>query len=150
MFHPNMTIVVMIFIFMGFVILTMKFIWLPIVSVMEERKKKIADGLADSDRAKFLLESADLKARNIVLEARIESGEIIQNALVSKSKIIQSEVAAAKDIVRNTLSQEKAKLSKEFERCKNELNFLIPEISTGIVDKIMQSIPASNSKNTIH
>ena len=47
----NVTIIIQILAFFAVVWLTMKYIWPPILGAMEEREKKISDGLAAGDRA---------------------------------------------------------------------------------------------------
>ena len=45
-----------------FVWFCMKFVWTPLMNAIEERQKRIADGLADADRAVKDLELAQAKA----------------------------------------------------------------------------------------
>jgi len=46
-------------VFLTLVAFTMKFIWPPLTTAIEERRKKIADGLAASDEADKALEKAE-------------------------------------------------------------------------------------------
>jgi len=47
----NATLLMQALVFMTLVWFTMKFIWPPLTTAIEERRKKIADGLAASDEA---------------------------------------------------------------------------------------------------
>ena len=66
--------------FLVLVLVTMKFVWPPLTRAMEERRQKIAEGLAQSDEAEKALEKAEKEAEQIIREARAKSGEIIDQA----------------------------------------------------------------------
>jgi len=53
------TLIIQIIVFLILVWFTMKFVWPPITTALDERARKIADGLAAADKAK-----ADLSAAN--------------------------------------------------------------------------------------
>lgn len=66
--------------FLVFILVTMKFVWPPLTRAMEERRQKIAEGLAQSDEAEKALEKAQAEAEQILREARARSSEIIEQA----------------------------------------------------------------------
>lgn len=66
--------------FLVFIWVTMKFVWPPLVQAMEERREKIAEGLAQSDEAEKALEKAQAEADGIIQEARKKAGEILDQA----------------------------------------------------------------------
>ncbi|MDT8450134.1 MAG: F0F1 ATP synthase subunit B [Wenzhouxiangellaceae bacterium] len=66
--------------FLVLVLVTMKYVWPPLTRAMEERRQKIAEGLAQSDEAEKALERAEQDAEQIIREARSKSGEIIDQA----------------------------------------------------------------------
>ena len=57
----NATLIGQTIAFLLFVWFCMKFVWPPLLAAIEERQKKIADGLADADKAEKRLELADVK-----------------------------------------------------------------------------------------
>src|SRR5690625_5309534 len=66
--------------FLVLVFVTMKFVWPPVMNAMEERRRKIAEGLAHSEQAEVALEKANAEAEGIIREARQKAGEIIEQA----------------------------------------------------------------------
>ncbi|MGB0514735.1 MAG: hypothetical protein ACPGJE_07840, partial [Wenzhouxiangellaceae bacterium] len=48
--------------FLVLVLVTMKFVWPPLTQAMEERRQKIAEGLAQSDEAEKALAKAEAEA----------------------------------------------------------------------------------------
>jgi F-type H+-transporting ATPase subunit b len=67
---------------------TMKFIWPPLMSAIEERQQKIAAGLAAADRARQELADADARANEELKEARGKASEIIDQAHARANQII--------------------------------------------------------------
>ncbi len=76
----NITLIGQMITFAIFVGFTMKFVWPPLRKAMEERKAKIADGLASADRAEKELEVARRKANEVVQEAKAQATKIIEQA----------------------------------------------------------------------
>jgi len=76
----NATLIVQsaVLIILGWI--TMKFIWPPLVRAIEERQRKIAEGLAAADRGEKDLIEAKATATNIVRESRDQAARIIEQA----------------------------------------------------------------------
>lgn len=72
---------------------TTKFIFPPLMAAIEERQKKIAEGLTAADRAKKELADADARVADEIKKARVEAGAIVEkahahaNAIVEKAKL---------------------------------------------------------------
>src|SRR6056297_2115150 len=75
--------------FLVLVLVTMKFVWPPLTQAMEERRQKIAEGLAQSEEAEKTLEKAEQQAEQIIREARAKSGEIIDQAGKRGNEIVE-------------------------------------------------------------
>lgn len=75
--------------FLVLVLVTMKFVWPPLTQAMEERRQKIAEGLAQSDEAEKALVKAEAEAEQIIREARAKSGEIIDQASKRGNEIVE-------------------------------------------------------------
>ncbi|ALS59662.1 MULTISPECIES: F0F1 ATP synthase subunit B [Pandoraea] len=59
---------------------TMKFVWPPLIKAIDERAKKIADGLAAADKGKAELEAANKRSTQALTEARDEGAKRIADA----------------------------------------------------------------------
>src|SRR3989338_9394725 len=59
---------------------TMKYIWPPVIKAMEERQKKIAEGLAAAERGKHELELAHRKVAEQLRDAKTQAAEILEQA----------------------------------------------------------------------
>lgn len=78
--------------FIAFAILiwfSYKFVWPPLVDAIEERQKKIADGLAAADRARKELADADARVADEIRKARVEASSIAERAQKQAVEIVE-------------------------------------------------------------
>jgi len=75
--------------FLVLVLVTMKYVWPPLTQAMEQRRLKIAEGLAQSDQAEKQLEQAREQAEQIIREARSKSTDIIENASKRGNELVE-------------------------------------------------------------
>ncbi|HEU4460385.1 MAG TPA: F0F1 ATP synthase subunit B [Methylibium sp.] len=88
----NATLIVQMIVFAILVWFTMKFVWPPITAALDERAKKIADGLSAADKAK-----ADLALANRRVEEQLSSArEDAAKRLADAERLAQSMVEDAK------------------------------------------------------
>lgn len=60
-----------------FIWFVMKFVWPPLMNVIETRQKEIADGLAAAEQGKQALADADRQKSEVLSQARAQSGEMV-------------------------------------------------------------------------
>ena len=76
----NATLFVQAIVFAILVWFTMKFVWPPIATALDERANKIADGLAAADRAKAELSSANKRVEDELVKSRTETAARLADA----------------------------------------------------------------------
>ena len=76
----NATLILQSIAMMIFVWFCMKFLWPPLIKAMDERRERIAEGLAASDKAEKELEAAKVTVEEQIREARDKAGEIVDQA----------------------------------------------------------------------
>jgi F-type H+-transporting ATPase subunit b len=84
----NATLILQSIAMMIFVWFCMKFIWPPLLKAMDERREKIAEGLAASDLAEKELEKAKIEVDEQIREARDKAGEIVDQANQRHTQIL--------------------------------------------------------------
>jgi len=62
------------------VLFTMKFVWPPIATALDERIKKVADGLAAADKAKAELSNANKRVEDELAKSRNETAARLADA----------------------------------------------------------------------
>jgi F-type H+-transporting ATPase subunit b len=98
----NATLIIQMIVFAILVWFTMRFVWPPITAALDERAKKIADGLSAADKAK-----ADLAAANARVEQQLSAArDDAAKRLADAERLAQQMVEEAK----SRASEEGAKI----------------------------------------
>ncbi len=84
----NLTLFAQALMFAGFIWVVATKIWPPLLNAIEERQKKIADGLAAADRAKQELADADTRVAEEIRKARVDAGQITDKAHQQATQIV--------------------------------------------------------------
>ena len=66
----------------------MKFLWPNIMTAIETRQKKIAEGLAAANRSQKDLDEAQAKAKEILREARDKAAQLVEQAGKRSNEIV--------------------------------------------------------------
>src|ERR1700761_9606797 len=92
----NMTFLGQMLSFAILVWFTTKFIWPQINGAIEERQKKVADGLDAAERARAELKDADARVAVEIKQAREQlRAQVSQLAIQGAEKIVQREIDPA-------------------------------------------------------
>jgi F-type H+-transporting ATPase subunit b len=74
------TLIIQMIVFLILVGFTMKFVWPPIATALDERARKIAEGLAAADKAKADLAAADRRVEQELAKTRNETATLLADA----------------------------------------------------------------------
>jgi F-type H+-transporting ATPase subunit b len=134
----NLTLIGQLVAFIVFVWFCMKYVWPPLISAIEERQKRIADGLADADKATKRLEQAEEKAKEQLKIAKQQASEIIEQANRRKNQIIEEAQVEARAEREKILTQGKAELEAERNRAKEELRHQVATLALSGAERILE------------
>lgn len=101
---------VVFFILAGF---TMKFVWPPLIKALDERAKKIADGLAAADRGKADLAAAEKRVQAELATARDEGQKRIGDAEKRAQLMIEEAKQAAAEEAARIIANAKAEAEQQ-------------------------------------
>ncbi|HEX5961367.1 MAG TPA: F0F1 ATP synthase subunit B [Rhodanobacteraceae bacterium] len=133
----NATLIAQVIVFLILTWFTMKYIWPPIVTAMDERAKRIAEGLDAADRARKELADADTRAADEVKRARAEAAMIIERANQQAGQIVDK---ARTDAVQETTRQKAAALAdidNMAHRARAELRSQVAALAVQGAEKIL-------------
>jgi F-type H+-transporting ATPase subunit b len=133
----NATLLAQTIMFALFVWFCMKFVWTPIVAALETRKKQIADGLSDAERAKHDLELAARRSAEILREAKEKAGEIIASAEKRGTEIVEEEKVKARTEADRIIAGAKAEIDQEVFRAREQLRTQVSAIALAGAGKIL-------------
>ncbi|MBM95451.1 MAG: F0F1 ATP synthase subunit B [Oceanospirillaceae bacterium] len=140
----NATLIGQIITFAIFVWFCMKFVWPHLLSAMQEREKKIADGLDAANRAERDLELAHEKAASQLRESKEKAAEIIEQANKRANQIIDEAKESARAEGERLVAAAQAEVEQEVNRAKEELRKQVSELAvTGATKILGKSVDAS-------
>lgn len=135
----NLTLFGQLVSFLFFIWFCKKFVWTAIVNAMEERQKKIADGLDAADRASRDLELAQEKATEQLKEAKQEAAAILEQANKRANQIVDEAKEQAKAEGDRLKAAAQAELEQEVNRAKEDLRKQVSVLAIAGAEKILQS-----------
>jgi len=95
----NATLIVQIIVFLALWWFTARFVWPPITRALDERSKRIADGLAAADKAKADLVVAERRVEQELQQARAGAAEVRSGAEKQASGIVEKARTEAAAII---------------------------------------------------
>ncbi|MRR51195.1 MAG: F0F1 ATP synthase subunit B [Rhodocyclaceae bacterium] len=117
---------------------TMKFVWPPIVKALDERAKKIADGLAAADKAKTDLAHAEKKATEEMRKARESAADLRGGAEKQAAQIVDEARAEANRIVAAAREAAEAEAGVASQRAKEALREHVAQLAVAGAEKILR------------
>lgn len=134
----NATLIAQIIVFLILVWFTMKFIWPPIVRAMDERARRIAEGLEAADRARKELADANTRADDEVKKARAEAAVIIERANQQAGQIVEKARADALQEAAKQKAQAQADIDNMAHRARAELRGQVAALAVRGAEKILE------------
>ncbi len=134
----NATLIGQAIAFFLFVVFCMKYVWPPILHALEERKKKIADGLAAGEHGQREQALAEERAKELLREAKEQAGEIITRADKRAAEIVEEAKDDAKAEGRRLLTAARAEIDQEINRVKEDLRGQVVSIALAGAGKVLE------------
>ncbi|MEQ1663604.1 MAG: F0F1 ATP synthase subunit B [Thiobacillus sp.] len=134
----NATLIGQSITFLFFVWFCMKYVWPPIMSALEARKKQIADGLAAADRGKHELELAAKKAGDNMRDAKAQAAEVLAQAEKRAAQMVDEAKMAAKEEGERQLAAAVANIAQETNRARESLREQVAALAVAGAEKILR------------
>lgn len=133
----NATLIGQSITFLFFVFFCMKFVWPPIVNALEERKKKIADGIAAAERGEKEQELAEQRAAELLHEAKQQAQEIITAAQKRASEIVDEAKTDAREEGARLVTAAQAEIDQEVNRARETLRSQVAGLAIAGAGKVL-------------
>ncbi len=115
------TLIVQMIVFLILVGFTMKFVWPPITAALDERAKKIAEGLSAADKAKADLAEADKKVQVALASAKDDAAKRLADAERLALQLVEEAKARAASEGAKVLAAAKAEAQQESVKAREAL-----------------------------
>ncbi|OWY38188.1 F0F1 ATP synthase subunit B [Xenophilus sp. AP218F] len=117
---------------------TMKFVWPPLTNMMDERAKRIADGLAAAERGKQDLEAAEKRVADEIRKAKQQATEIMVAAEKRANQIVDEAKDAARVESARIVADAKSEIDQEVLRAKEALRAQVADLAVAGAEKILR------------
>jgi F-type H+-transporting ATPase subunit b len=135
--NNNETLIGQLIPYAVFVAFCMKYVWPPIMQALEERTKKIADGLAAAERGRHEQELAEKRAQQVIHEAKNQAGEIVSQAQRRGNEIVDEAKNNARTEGERILNSARAEIEQEANRVRDELRSQVSSVALAGAGKIL-------------
>ena len=123
--------------FVIFIAICWKYVWPPIIAIMEEREKRIADGLEAAKKADDSLQEAQLAFDQEMNKAKAEAAEILEKANARASQIVKDATSKAETEAEKILTSASKIIENDVNKAKEELRQKMSELIIETSEKIL-------------
>jgi len=134
----NLTMIGQSITFFLFVWFCFKYIWPLLIQALDERKQKIADGLAAAERGKKEQELAQAGAAQKLKEAKEQARGIIAQAEKRHAEIVDQARDDAKDEAAKIVAAAQAEIEQETNRAREALRGKVVDLALAGASKILE------------
>lgn len=145
----NATLFAEMVVFATFVALTLRYIWPPLLDIIDQRQAEILEGVDNAEKAKkalaqaeaekaTLLKVAQKDANDIIAKAEAQAQTLLAEAKAEGTRQKDAQVNAAQDAIKQQIHEEEIQLEK------NTLVFLHQ-----VLKKVMVKLPQQEQLNSM-
>ncbi len=115
-----------------------RFLWGPVTRMMEERSKRVADGLAAAERGRHERELAEQRAKEVLHEAKEKANEVISQAQKRATEIVEEAKGDAREEGERILTAARTEVGQEVNRAKEELREHLGVIVVTAAERVLK------------
>jgi len=117
---------------------TAKFIWPPLARALDERAKKIADGLAAADRAKLELTDANKRVEQQLSATRDEAAKRLADAERLGASLVEEAKRRASDEAAKIMAAAKADAEQQLVQARGQLRDQVAVLAVKGAEQILR------------
>lgn len=136
--YLNATFIIQMIVFAILWWFVANYVWPPIVTALDERAKKISDGLAAADKAKQELVAAERRVENEMKQARAGAAEVRTGAEKQAAMIVEEARAESARILAQAKKSAEEEASLAAQRARDELREQVAALSIAGAERILR------------
>lgn len=117
----NATLILQMIVFAILVGFTMKFVWPPITAALDERARKVAEGLSAADKAKADLAAANQRVEQQLASARDDAARRLADAERLAQQIVEEAKGRANEEAAKIVAAARAEAEQEAVKARETL-----------------------------
>ena len=135
----NFTLVGQLLAFILFVWFCMKYVWPPMIKILEEREKEIADGLNAASEGRRELEEANARKEEILGEAKKEAADLVGQANQRANQLVEEAKTSAQEEAEKIKVSAQNDIEQSTKRAREELRSEVATLAVAGAEKILNS-----------
>ncbi len=133
----NATLIIQAIVFFILAGVTMKFIWPPLIAAIDDRRRKIAEGLASAEKGEKSLMEAKSSASDILKEARVQAAKIDEQANRRSNELVDEARGVAVAEGQRLVAEARQNVALESTRAREDLRKEVAAIAVAGAGKLL-------------
>ena len=121
--------------------LLVKFAYRPILAVLEERRQRVADSLADADKIKAELARTEAMQREALDKANLQATKLIEEGRAAAARVQEQEtqkaIAQAEQIIAKAREATAIERSRMLADLRREVGTLVVHTASQVIGKVL-------------
>jgi F-type H+-transporting ATPase subunit b len=134
----NVTLFAQALVFLALIWFTKAYVWPPVINALNERQKRISDGLAAAERGARALQDASLKSDEALKEARAQAQDILSAANKQAVQALDQAKLTAKTEGERIVAAAREEVQREVAHAREELRKQVGELAVIGASKILK------------
>jgi F-type H+-transporting ATPase subunit b len=132
------TLIIQMIVFLILVGFTMKYLWPPITAALDERARKIADGLAAADKAKAQLAEADRRVEDELANTRSQTATLLADAERRAQGIVEEAKGRATEEANKIIAAARVEAEQQTIRAREALREQVATLAVKGAEQILR------------
>ena len=132
------TLIIQMIVFLILIWFTMRFVWPPITAALDERAKKIADGLSAADKAKAELANANKRVEQQLSAARDDAAKRLADAERLAQQMVEEAKGRASEEAAKIIAAAKAEAGQESVKAREVLREQVAGLAVKGAEQILK------------
>jgi F-type H+-transporting ATPase subunit b len=132
------TLIIQMIVFLILIGFTMKYVWPPIAAALDERAKKIADGLAAADRAKSELSQANQRVEAELAKSRQDTAALLADAERRAQAIVEEAKGRATEEGNKIIAAARVEAEQQSMRAREALREQVAALAVRGAEQILR------------
>jgi F-type H+-transporting ATPase subunit b len=134
----NLTLIIQMLVFAILIWFVMRFVWPMILGAMEERSRKIAQGLAAAEEGQQSLAQAQVRADEVIREARERATQILDHAQKRANELIEQAKGQASAEGARLVASAQTQIDLETTRARESLRKDVAGLAVRAASKVLE------------
>jgi len=131
--------------FTFFVIFCMKFVWPPLIQALDDRQKKIAEGLNAGEEAQIALAAAQAQAADMMKAAKDQAAQLLEQASRRGNQLVEEAKVQAQAENERIKAQAQDDIEQEINRARDALRAQVAALAIVGAEKILRAQVDANA-----